>query len=37
MAGDKSDVKKAKKAKAYVNEWPSTNPSSSSRSIPTKT
>lgn len=36
MAGDKSSKKKSK-AKAYVNEWPSTNPSSSSRSVPEKT
>ncbi|KAF1794056.1 P-loop containing nucleoside triphosphate hydrolase [Phytophthora cactorum] len=37
MAGDKSSKKKVSKTKAYVSEWPSTNPSSSSRSIPTKT
>eukprot|EP00644_Phytophthora_capsici_P006278 jgi/Phyca11/18029/fgenesh1_pg.PHYCAscaffold_32_\ len=36
MAGDKSS-KKVGKTKTYVNEWPSTNPSSSSRSVPAKT
>ncbi|POM70228.1 DNA-directed RNA polymerase I subunit RPA2, partial [Phytophthora palmivora] len=37
MAGDKSTKKKSSKTKAYVSEWPSTNPSSSSRSVPAKT
>lgn len=37
MAGDKSTKKKSKASKACVSEWPSTNPSSSSRSIPAKT
>ncbi|KAH7488318.1 hypothetical protein PRIC1_007565 [Phytophthora ramorum] len=38
MAGDKSSKKKAKaKTTQGVNEWPSTNPSSASRSIPLKT
>lgn len=37
MAGEKSSKKKASKSKNHVTKWPSTNPSSSSRSIPAKT
>ncbi|RLN67078.1 hypothetical protein BBJ29_004998 [Phytophthora kernoviae] len=39
MAGDKSTKKKAKNTakQEFVSEWPSTNPSSSSRAIPPKT